>query len=190
MADGFRDLRQPDPLLGSERLVLRPWEPDDVGVLVAAWGDPDIARWTAVPDVADRVATARGWIARNPTMVEHNVSLDLAVEVDGDVVGEVGLVQRGPSSNGEVGVELGWWLLPSVRGRGLATEAVTLFSGFVVAPEGLGVGDAYAVCADGNPASGAVARRSGFVPCHRPAPAGCTTWRRVDDRSGGGTVPP
>ena len=42
----------PDPPLRSGDLRLRPWRLDDAPALVAAWADPEIQRWTAVPERA------------------------------------------------------------------------------------------------------------------------------------------
>lgn len=179
MPDRSRRLFRPRAALRTERLHLRPWTAGDVGALLAAWQDPEIIRWTAVPDVADPAAAASVWIERNPQMVALNRSLDLAIAVRGEVVGEVGLVVVDEAMAADARVELGWWLFSEHRGIGLAAEAVTLFTDFVLAADGLGFGAAYAVCADANPASGAVARGAGFARCDRPAPAGQTVWRRV-----------
>jgi ribosomal-protein-alanine N-acetyltransferase len=142
-------------------LVLRPWAPADAGALAAAWADADIAHWTAVP--TDRSETAAAaWIAGWDERRRRGLSLDLvvaAVTDEATVLGEVGaaFVTRPP--------QVGWWLLPGARGRGLATRAVRLFCDRLFA-----AGAATELVADidpGNPASRAVAIGAGFTPTGR-----------------------
>ena len=105
-------------------VVLRPWAPADAQALAAAWAEPDIARWTAVP--ADRsLAAAARWIEGWDVRRQRGLALDLVivhVGQPGVVLGEVGavFVTRPP--------QMGWWLLPAARGQGLATRAVRLFA--------------------------------------------------------------
>ncbi len=105
-------------------IVLRPWAAADAGALAAAWADPEIERWTAVP--ADRTpAAALRWIAGWEERRRRGLALDLVVARVGEpgvVLGEVGavFVTRPP--------QIGWWLLPAARGQGLATRAVRLFA--------------------------------------------------------------
>jgi RimJ/RimL family protein N-acetyltransferase len=143
-------------------VALRPWAPDDAGALAAAWADPDIARWTAVP--ADRsLAAAAAWIAGWDERRRRGLALDLVVVEVGDegtVLGEVGasFVTRPP--------EVGWWLMATARGRGLATRAVRLF-----ADQLLAAGAASELVADvdpANPASLAVALAAGFTRTATP----------------------
>ena len=48
----------PDPPLRSGEVCLRPWRADDAPALVAAWSDPEIARWTGAAHRRQGVATA------------------------------------------------------------------------------------------------------------------------------------
>jgi RimJ/RimL family protein N-acetyltransferase len=143
-------------------VVLRPWVPADAGALAAAWADPDIARWTAVP--ADRsVAAAAAWIGGWDERRRRGLALDLVVAAAGaeaTVLGEVGttFVTRPP--------QVGWWLLPAARRHGTATRAVRLF-----ADQLLAAGVATELVADvdpGNPGSRAVAVAAGFTPTAIP----------------------
>jgi len=146
----------PDPPLRSGDVVLRPWHPDDAAALVAAWADPEIQRWTGVPEVRDLAAAAR-WIAGDDVRRERWLSLDLVVERVGQVAGEVGL----SSFDRQAGtVEVGWWTAPAHRGRGVASTA----AGLVVAwaRDHLAV-EVIARCDAANPASVAVARRAGAM---------------------------
>lgn len=146
----------PDPPLRSGALVLRPWRPDDAPALVAAWADPEIQRWSAVPAVRD-LAGAERWIAGDGVRRERELSLDLVVERDRRVAGEVGLSQldrrRGT-------VEIGWWTAERDRGRGLASTAGRLLVGWASATLGVAV---VARCDAANPASVIVAERAGAM---------------------------
>jgi RimJ/RimL family protein N-acetyltransferase len=45
-------------LLGTERLTLRPWRPDDAEAAFGVFGSPDVARWLtpALPEIVDAAA--------------------------------------------------------------------------------------------------------------------------------------
>jgi RimJ/RimL family protein N-acetyltransferase len=146
----------PDPPLRSGDLVLRAWRPGDAPALVAAWADPEIQRWTGVPEVRDLAAAAR-WIAGDDVRRERWLSLDLVVERGGAVAGEVGL----SSFDREAGtVEVGWWTAPAHRGCRVASTA----AGLVVAwaRDHLAL-EVIARCDAANPASVAVARSAGAM---------------------------
>lgn len=160
----------PDPPLVDAELSLRAWERADAVVLATAWEDPDVARWTGVPDAHD-TAAARRWIDGDLARRQHSLSLDLAVVVAGSVVGEVGLAAFDHTS-GEA--EIGWWIAPAHRGRGLATRAVQAVASWAL--EELCVDRLVAACHPDNPASGAVARGAGFQG-PEPGPLGVDLWR-------------
>jgi RimJ/RimL family protein N-acetyltransferase len=146
----------PDPPLRSGDLLLRPWRAEDAPALVAAWSDPDIQRWTGVPDQRD-LAAARRWIAGDEARRARDLSLDLVVERAGVVVGEVGL----SSINREAGTaEAGWWTAPGHRGQGVASAAAGALVGWAQDALGLAL---VARCDRANPASVAVARRAGAM---------------------------
>ena len=136
------------------RLRLRPWRPRDAPALVAAWADPEVRRWTGVPEPSD-LAAAERWIAGDEDRRRRWLSLDLVVERDGDVAGEVGLSafdrDRGI-------VEIGWWTAAGHRRQGVASTAGMLVVGW--ARDALGL-TAMARCDPANPASRIVAERAG-----------------------------
>ena len=146
----------PDPPLRSGDLVLRPWRVEDAPALVAAWADPEIQRWTGVPDRRDLDAAER-WIAGDDERRRRWLSLDLVAERDCDLVGEVGL----SSIDRAAGVaEIGWWTAAGRRREGVASTA----AGLVVrwASERLRLTCA-ARCDPANPGSVAVAERAGAM---------------------------
>jgi RimJ/RimL family protein N-acetyltransferase len=146
----------PDPPLRSGDLVLRPWALDDAPALVEAWADPEIQRWTGVPAQRDLMAAER-WIAGDGERRRRWLSLDLVVERDGEVVGEVGLsaIDRARGA-----AEIGWWTMSPHRGRGIATAAATLLIEWARPALGVAV---CAICDPANPASIAVAEKAGAI---------------------------
>ena len=143
----------------AEGLVLRPWAVDDRDVLVAAWADPEVRRWTAVPDDASPDAAAR-WIAGGWRRREEGLALDLVgVSVDdGRILGEVGLSAFDTARRA---ARIGWWTAASERGRGVATAMVRAMTGW--AHDGpLALRVVVAEVDPANPASVAVARAAGY----------------------------
>jgi RimJ/RimL family protein N-acetyltransferase len=148
---------------------LRPWRPADAEALAAAWADPEIARWTAVPEDRSVEAAAR-WIAGWDERRRRGLALDLVVTAADDdaVLGEVGVafVTEPPT--------MGWWVVAAARGQGVATAAVRRF-----VEDFLPVDEVVAEVDEANPASVAVARAAGFtivtpgrmvLRYHRPRP--------------------
>ncbi|MDZ7733446.1 MAG: GNAT family N-acetyltransferase [Acidimicrobiia bacterium] len=91
--------------------MLRPWRPGDGPALAAAWADPEVRRWTAVPD--DRsVAAAERWITGEAERRRRGLALDLAVTVadESEPVGEVGVTFVGTEP------EIGYWTAAGARG--------------------------------------------------------------------------
>ena len=148
----------PDPGLQDGDLHLRPWSPEDAPVLAAAWADPEIARWTGVPDRHDEAAAAR-WVAGDADRRARGLALDLVAVVDGKIVGEVGLSALDTALRQ---AEIGWWVVAHRRGRGLATRAASLLADWTLAE--LCIEVVVARCHRDNPASAGVARAAGFRP--------------------------
>lgn len=122
-----------DPVRG---IVLRPWRPADALALATAWAVPDIAAQATVPGVGT-VANAERWIAGAPARRSIGMALDLVVgPLGGDEVwGEVGLAPLRLTSAGAIRdeVEVGWWVLPGHRRRGVATSAAGLLARWALA---------------------------------------------------------
>ncbi len=138
-------------------LALRPWALADAPALVAAWADPEIQRWTGVPERRD-LAAAERWIAGDAARRARWLSLDLVVDLEGVVAGEVGL----SSFDREAGTaDIGWWTAPAHRGRGVASTAASLLVAWATGD--LGLTTVVARCDADNPASVVVARRSGAM---------------------------
>lgn len=107
------------PVLTGERVVLRPWRPEEASWYVAA-RDEEIFRWTTEP----------------PDLTEEDVRTAMAAQADSPAV--AGFAIAGPDDEllGNLAVErsapevaqVSYWVAPAARGRGAASEGVRLAS--------------------------------------------------------------
>lgn len=118
------------PTLVGQRVVLRPFRPDDVEAMGAVLADPDVLRLTgsvtttaeieaAVPELDDRT---RRWYSSRAAQADR---LDLAIvdRASGRCVGEVVLNELRPEQDA---CNLRILVGPEGRDRGLGSEAVRL----------------------------------------------------------------
>jgi RimJ/RimL family protein N-acetyltransferase len=114
---------------------------------------------------------ARRWIAGESQRRLRGLALDLVIgPYDGDIVwGEVGLSRFDAAMRR---AEIGWWLAPEARGRGVAAAAVDLVVTWALA-EPLGLRQVWARIDPDNAASSGVAAAARF---------------RLLGRAGGGEV--
>jgi len=140
-------------------VALRPWIEEDVPAVTVACQDPDTQRWTTVP-AGYGYPYARAFISSREESRRNGQSFDLAVVDDGDghVLGSVGVVSL-DFAHGRG--EIGYWMAPEERGRGVATRAVRLLS--ELSFERLGLARLTIYAAVGNVASQRVAERAGFT---------------------------
>ncbi len=112
--------------LAGTRVRLRSLTLDDVEPLAAA-GEAD--RRSFGPGGEEARARLRKQIERSPTL-EDGEFLDLAIEGDGRLVGDV--QARRPARAWPAGVcEIGISLFPDARGQGFGRQAVTLFTDYL-----------------------------------------------------------
>ncbi|MFF2732764.1 GNAT family N-acetyltransferase [Streptomyces sp. NPDC058008] len=142
----------------TERLLLRPFGPQDADAVYQACQDPDIQRWTVIPSPYTR-ADAELWTRTlSPAGWREDTMYNFAVvrRDDGPLVGALGVNRCGLPGTYEVG----FWTAREHRGSGYATEAVLAAARWAFA----------ALAADrlewraeiGNTPSRAVALRAGF----------------------------
>ncbi|MFN0091038.1 MAG: GNAT family N-acetyltransferase [Acidimicrobiales bacterium] len=149
-------IQPPNPPLAGSRVVLRPFRVSDAPAVVAACQDPDIPAFTMMP-AGMTVPDAETWIAQGLDWWARGVARFAITTPPDDVcLGQIGVQIDAAMRRAEAF----YWLDRSVRGRGLATEALTLvtdwaFLTFDVARVQL------ATMLD-NSASQRVAERSGF----------------------------
>lgn len=108
------------PILSDGVVTLRPFRLDDAAAVSAACQDPDIPRFTHVPENYTE-SDAREFIAG--TMRHDREGWSFAIVAGGDerFLGAVGFRVPHPGTG-----EVGYWLAPEARGRGAATRAVRL----------------------------------------------------------------
>ena len=132
----------------------------DVEAIARICRHSSIGAWTTIPVPYTKldarqfveVAVPQSWDSGSPTWAVRESEA-------GEVVGMVALHGH---RDGESGAEIGFWLSPTVRGRGLMTRAVNMVCDFAFAPTGMRLTRVEWRAFVGNHASAAVAARSGF----------------------------
>jgi [ribosomal protein S5]-alanine N-acetyltransferase len=101
-----------EPMLRTERLVMRALTPGDADAFIALAGDFAVARMTS--DIAHPldVVKALAWLSPS------NGEARFAITLDGRMIGSSGYFRRTSDT-----AELGFWLGHAWWGRGFATEA-------------------------------------------------------------------
>jgi RimJ/RimL family protein N-acetyltransferase len=141
-----------------ERLLLRPFRPDDVDAVFRACQDGDLQRWlTALPSPYTRAAAVEFVTGVAPRGREAGTELGCAIEVDGELVGACGAHHL---STGRLGPEIGYWTAPWARRKGYAAEAARTLADWAL---GHGAPRVHLFTDVGNTASQAVAVRAGFT---------------------------
>lgn len=148
----------PDPPLSGDSVVLRPWAPGDLATVEEASRDPYIPSITSVP-VAYSDDAGRAWLERQRQRVERGEGWPFAIadQVTEEALGFLGLWLQGMHRRAHVG----YWVLERSRGRGLATAALRLVSGWALGELGLARVESW--IEPWNVASQRAAERAGFV---------------------------
>jgi len=157
-------LALPAPPLSDGAVTLRGFESVDVAALVEICQDPEIPRWTGVPSPYS-AQDARVWLARCADGWAAGTRASFAVvEAEGGrLLGTAGLMAIDwPRS----AAEIGYMLAAPARGRGAASRAVRLLAGWALGELGLEHVELH--IDKRNPASLAVAARTGFAPLDEP----------------------
>jgi RimJ/RimL family protein N-acetyltransferase len=151
-------LSLPDPELADDTIRLRAPSAADVPAITEACQDPDIQHFTFVP-VPYAEQDARDWVDGAASRAAAGEALSLVIADNrAKLLGTVGLLRPDWMQRT---IEIGYWVAPWARGRGLAVRAVKL-----LAPWALRTLDLARVACDvdvDNAASRQVAQRAGFV---------------------------
>jgi RimJ/RimL family protein N-acetyltransferase len=149
----------PDPPLTDPHVVLRPFHMADVEVLVASSNDPLVQLYTRVPTPYS-ADDARDFVTGAPARRLFDEALDLAVASPEDdrLLGAIGLIV---DRHDDERAEIGYWVSPGDRGRGIARRALMLLSRWALAEGRFVRLDLQAAVA--NAASIRVAESCGFV---------------------------
>jgi RimJ/RimL family protein N-acetyltransferase len=155
------------PTLHGRGVVLRRWRESDADAVVEACTDPVTRHWLADLDDPYTRDAAVEFIASRE---EHHATargIHWAAVADDDAVAVGSFSLTAPGSLPmRQSAEVGYWVTPSARGQGIATEAVRLVvrHAFIAAEDGgLGLRRLLLAHADGNDASRKVAVRNSFV---------------------------
>jgi RimJ/RimL family protein N-acetyltransferase len=112
------DLTTPTTLRDGD-LLLRPWAAEDAGAVLEACHDPEIQRWTRVP-VPYTPSDADGFVSGSSERWAAGLPSFAVVDAaTGQLLGSIGVVDV----HEERGVEIGYWVTPWARRRGVATRA-------------------------------------------------------------------
>ncbi|MBF6349585.1 GNAT family N-acetyltransferase [Nocardia flavorosea] len=133
---------------------------DDIDAVVEACQDPAIAEWVTIPwpyvraDAEEFIGTtvAEGWAGSSPVWAIRTAER-------GRLIGTIGL---GTRPHDQTAAEIGFWLAPEHRARGIISRSVALTCDFGFDPAGMGLVRIQWRAFVGNRASAAVARKSGF----------------------------
>ncbi len=144
-------------VLGDGVVTLRAWEPDDAPAVHAACQDPVIARFLPIPQPYTE-ADAEAYVARRRADWDGDRERSFAITdaTTGEVLGSIARHRAA-----EHRAELGYWLAPGARGRGVATRALRLVSSWSLEVTGLVRLELFTH--PENRASQGVAERAGFT---------------------------
>ena len=152
------------PRITGSSVVLRRHEDVDVPRMVEGAADPVLRRWLGQFPQPYGPEHAEQFVLTSLERQARGEGLDwtLADPVTDELIGNVGLFGVFKGYEGEIG----YWLHPAGRGRGVATEAVRLALRHAFLPPevgGLGLARVRAVAAVGNTASQQVLERAGMT---------------------------
>jgi RimJ/RimL family protein N-acetyltransferase len=147
-----------DKLATDGVVTLRAPHADDVPAIVEACRDPEIVRWTRVPDPYDE-DDARDFLRHAKSQLENGTAAVAAIADagTGEYLGSIDLRLNARDLRGDIG----YFVAPWARGRGLAVRAVNLLA--VYGFRRLRLGRIEITTHPDNIASQRVAERAGFT---------------------------
>jgi RimJ/RimL family protein N-acetyltransferase len=158
---GVPPLAPPSPPLRDDRVVLRPLRADDAAAWARAFVDDPALGWLAGEPADPTEAELRERItAKRPAQAAEGSALDLAI-TEPPSVAFCGSVLLHHVDWTDLRAEVGVFLVPAARGRGLAARAVALLTDHALGP--LGLGRVQAMTFPENAAMRAAWARAGYV---------------------------
>jgi RimJ/RimL family protein N-acetyltransferase len=153
------------PSATSPGLLLRPWSEQDIPAMVAAYRDPVMRHWLRHPvtsaQEAERIIQARWADRRAGTGYSFAVFQADADDVAGELVGGVSIRRLDREA---VSGEVGYWVVASSRGQGIAPRALNAACEWAFGlPRDRPLEQLELIHAVGNHASCRVADKAGFA---------------------------
>lgn len=115
-------------------LVLRAFDDSDVRAIVAAFADPEIARWNAGPFGSDPTAEALDWLRHRADWSAGDHASWAISNSEHELLGSVSLFHV---SDEQLDGEIGYWVAPGARGRRVAARGVRLLADWAYGAVGL-----------------------------------------------------
>ncbi|HUO74161.1 MAG TPA: GNAT family N-acetyltransferase [Solirubrobacteraceae bacterium] len=156
---GMPEIVLPDEPLLDGPTALRAWRDSDVDAIVAACQDPEIVRWTRVPERYGEV-DAQAYLLERYHATHAGASAPFAIVASSDLDVLLGSISILRVVWEHLRAEVGYWLAPQARGQGHATRALTLISRWAF--DALGLERIDLLAATGNLPSQHVAERAGY----------------------------
>ena len=125
MRQATRHIVLPDHPLVDGPTALRAWRDEDIDAIVRACQDPEIARWTRVPENYGEV-DAQSYLLERDASLHAGATAPFAIVASDDLGRLLGSVSILRLAWEHLRGEVGYWLAPDARGAGHATRAVTL----------------------------------------------------------------
>lgn len=151
----------PDPPLGDDTVVLRPWREADIPQRFAGFSDPDCLAfsWPLTEPFTEAHVVANLRVEERLRLQGSDVHLAVADAGDPDVVfGGCSLYDVNAM---KASAAVGYWLSPGARGRGIATRTVRMLARWAF--DHLAIRRLELTCGPDNVASQKVAERCGFT---------------------------
>ncbi len=155
---GAHDGPVENPVLETERLILRPFVGDDAPTVEELAGDPEVAGPTLNIPHPYPAGLAAQWIASHPGNAARGEVYTFAIErkADGTLLGAISATLAPRHCR----AELGYWLGRPYWGQGYTSEAARRVTAFCF--EELGLHRVQATCYIGNVASARVMEKAGM----------------------------
>jgi len=106
--------------LRGEDILLRPPQPDDADAIVAACSDEQVVRYIPLMPVPYSRADAEWWIDRAEEVWRDGSACPFVI-VDAGSGALLGVIEIRPRRR-----DIGYWIAPGARGRGVGTRALGL----------------------------------------------------------------
>jgi precorrin-6Y C5,15-methyltransferase (decarboxylating) len=165
----------PQTTLAADDLILRAFTAADADDVTQACQDAETLRWLPLPRPYTR-ANAEWFIGTfGPSQRETGAGIVFAIESAGRLAGAIDLKQVNWAASV---AEVGYWVAPWARGRGVAAQAARALSEWAIRDHGFERVQLFA--AIGNGASQRVAQKAGFVREGVARNACCVPGGRAD----------